>query len=241
MKIIYLLQIASFICLSTNVWSQKSQKPNILIILTDDQGYHDVSYYGTKDLQTPNLDLLSKSGMRFDYFYSNSPVCAPTRASLMTGRYPDYVGVPGLIRTTADNNWGYLDPKAILLPVKLKEAGYHTAHVGKWNLGFESPNLPNEKGFDYFHGWLEDMMDDYYTHLRHGQNFMRLNKQMIDPIGHATDLFTKWSVDYIKKEAKDFSPFFLYLAYNAPHFPVTPPQEWVEKVKNGNPESAKTS
>jgi arylsulfatase A-like enzyme len=179
--------------------------------------------------------MISKSGMRFDYFYANSPVCAPTRASLLTGRYPDYVGVPGLIRTTPDNNWGYLDPKAILLPAKLKEAGYHTAHVGKWNLGFESPNLPNEKGFDYFHGWLEDMMDDYYTHLRHGKNFMRLNKQVIDPLGHATDLFTQWSVDYIKKEAKEASPFFLYLAYNAPHFPVTPPQEWLAKVQKREP------
>lgn len=235
MKIIYLLQFALFFSTITYSWAQKSQKPNILIILTDDQGYHDVSYYGTNDLQTPNLDMISKSGMRFDYFYANSPVCAPTRASLLTGRYPDYVGVPGLIRTTPDNNWGYLDPKAILLPAKLKEAGYHTAHVGKWNLGFESPNLPNEKGFDYFHGWLEDMMDDYYTHLRHGKNFMRLNKQVIDPVGHATDLFTQWSVDYIKKEAKEASPFFLYLAYNAPHFPVTPPQEWLEKVKKREP------
>ncbi len=211
------------------------KKPNILIILTDDQGYHDVSYYGTNDLQTPNIDALSRQGMRFDNFLTNSPVCAPTRASLLSGRYPDRVGVPGLIRYHPENNWGYLDPEAILLPQKLKEANYHTAHIGKWNLGLESPNLPNQKGFDLFHGWLEDMMEDYVLKRRHGKNFMRLNDEIIDPPGHATDLFTDWAVDYITEQARDERPFFLYLAYNAPHFPVQPPKEWSDRVKKRNP------
>lgn len=208
------------------------KQPNILLILTDDQGYHDVSYYGTKDLQTPHIDALQADGMRLDNFYTNSPVCAPTRASLLSGRYPDRVGVPGLIRSIPHNTWGYLDPKANLLPALLKEKGYHTAHVGKWNLGLESPNLPNERGFDHFHGWLEDMMDDYWSHLRHGRNYMRLNETTIDPEGHATDLFTDWAVDYIHSRETATEPFFLYLAYNAPHFPVQPPQEWLDKVKN---------
>lgn len=211
-------------------------KPNILIILTDDQGYHDVSYYGTEDLQTPNLDALRKDGMRFDNFLTNSPVCAPTRASLLSGRYPDRVGVPGLIRFHPENNWGYLDPKTVLLPQKLKEANYHTAHIGKWNLGLESPNLPNQKGFDLFHGWLEDMMDDYVIKRRHGMNFMRLNEETIDPTGHATDLFTEWAVDYISEQSKDEQPFFLYLAYNAPHFPVQPPKEWSDRVRQRDPD-----
>ena len=210
-------------------------KPNILIILTDDQGYHDVSYYGTEDLQTPNIDALRKDGMRFDNFLTNSPVCAPTRAALLSGRYPDRVGVPGLIRFHPENNWGYLDPKTVLLPQKLKEANYHTAHIGKWNLGLESPNLPNQKGFDLFYGWLEDMMDDYVIKRRHGKNFMRLNDEVIDPPGHATDLFTEWAVDYISEQAKDDQPFFLYLAYNAPHFPVQPPKEWSDRVRQRDP------
>ena len=209
--------------------------PNIIVILTDDQGYHDVSYYGTKDIRTPHIDALCHDGMRFDYFYANSPVCSPTRASLMSGRYPDFVGVPGLIRSTADNNWGYLQPGTILLPQKLKQAGYHTALIGKWNLGLESPNLPNEKGFDLFHGWLEDMMDDYWTHLRHGKNFMRLNNTPIEPVGHATELFTNWSINYIQEQALSKKPFFLYLAYNAPHFPVSPPEEWLARVKKREP------
>ena len=206
-------------------------QPNILLILTDDQGYHDVSYYGTKDLKTPNIDLIANEGMRFDNFYANCPVCSPTRAALLTGRYQDYVGVPGVIRTNSLNSWGYLDPKASLLPQELKMAGYHTALIGKWHLGLESPNTPVERGFDYFHGWLGDMMDDYWTHRRHGINYMRFNGKEIDPQGHATDLFTEWSVNYIKSQANDNRPFFLYLAYNAPHFPVQPPEEWLSKVK----------
>lgn len=214
---------------------EKSEKPNILIIFTDDQGYHDVSYYGTKDIQTPHIDAIRDDGMQFNYFYTNSPVCAPTRASLMSGRYPDHVGVPGLVRSKPANNWGYLNPETVLLPAELKKGGYHTAHIGKWNLGLEHPNLPNDHGFDYFHGWLEDMMDDYLTHRRHGKNYMRLNEEIIDPKGHATDLFTDWSVNYIKERGKEDAPFFLYLAYNAPHFPVQPPQSWVEKVNKREP------
>jgi arylsulfatase A-like enzyme len=112
--------------------------------------------------------------------------------------------------------------------------------VGKWNLGFDLPNLPNDKGFDHFHGWLEDMMDDYWLHRRHGRNYMRSDTQVIDPVGHATDLFTQWSVDHIHARAKDASPFFLYLAYNAPHFPVQPPKEWLDRVLKREPGIGRT-
>ena len=213
----------------------KEKKPNILLILTDDQGYEDVSFTGTKDLNTPAIDYLREEGMRFTYFYTNSPVCAPTRASIMTGKNPDRVGVPGLIRTNPNNNWGFLDPNVILLPMRLKEAGYHTSLIGKWNLGLSSPNLPNQKGFDLFHGWLEDMMEDYVFKRRMGQNFMRLNEKEIDPMGHATDLFSQWAVDYIQSRKNIEEPFFLYLAYNAPHFPVQPPEAYYQRVLKREP------
>ena len=211
------------------------QKPNILVILTDDQGYHDVSYYGTKDLRTPHMDQLAREGMRFDNFYANCPVCSPTRAALLTGRYQDHVGVPGVIRTHANNSWGYLDTRARMLPSELKKAGYHTALIGKWHLGLESPNTPTERGFDTFKGWLGDMMDDYWQKRRHEVNYMRDNAKTIDPEGHATDLFTQWSVDYITERAKTKRPFFLYLAYNAPHFPVQPPADWLKRVQESEP------
>ncbi len=208
-----------------------ARRPNIVLILADDLGYGDLSSYWAKDLKTPHIDNLVAAGMRFDNFYANCPVCSPTRASLLTGRYPDLVGVPGVIRTHLKNNWGYLSPQAVLLPQLLKKAGYHSAIVGKWHLGLESPNIPNEQGFDHFHGFLGDMMDDYYTHRRHGINYMRLNNKHIDPKGHATDLFTQWAKDYINERVKSKQPFFLYLAYNAPHTPIQPPKHWFKKVK----------
>ncbi|UCC98661.1 MAG: sulfatase-like hydrolase/transferase [Phycisphaerales bacterium] len=209
--------------------------PNILMILVDDLGYGDLSSYGATDLKTSNIDKLIGSGMRFDNFYANCPVCSPTRAALLSGRYPDMVGVPGVIRTHITNNWGYLAPQAVLLPKLLVPAGYHTAIVGKWHLGLGSSNTPNERGFDHFHGFLGDMMDDYYEHRRHGINYMRLNESQIDPQGHATDLFTQWSIDYIKQRAESTEPFFLYLAYNAPHTPIQPPTDWLERVKRREP------
>jgi len=122
----------------------------------------------------------------------------------------------------------------------LKQAGYRTALIGKWHLGLASPNLPGERGFEYFHGFLGDMMDSYTTHLRHGRNYMRRNTQEISPEGHATDLFTSWACDYLAEQAALSRPFFLYLAYNAPHFPVEPPAEWLARVKARDPRLSET-
>jgi arylsulfatase A-like enzyme len=212
--------------------------PNIILILTDDQGFGDVTSYGAKDLRTPSMDSIVSRGMRFDNFYANCPVCSPSRAAIMSGKYPDRVGVPGLVRTDPKDNWAYLSHDAVLLPAVLHKAGYHSGIIGKWNLGLESPNLPNQKGFDLFHGFLGDMMDDYWKHLRQGHNYMRLNDREVTPEGHATDIFTQWAIDYIHDragEAKNGHPFFLYLAYNAPHVPIQPPPQWLEKVKQREP------
>ncbi|WP_309715048.1 sulfatase-like hydrolase/transferase [Armatimonas sp.] len=209
---------------------------NILIILTDDQGRGDYSAFGTKDIQTPHIDRLFREGVEFQNFFANSAVCSPTRAALLTGCYPDRVGVPGVIRDeNPENSWGYLAPGVRLLPQVLKPVGYHSALIGKWHLGTSSPNLPTERGFDFFHGFLGDMMDDYWTHRRNGQNYMRRNKKTIEPKGHATDLFTDWACQYLTERAKANRPFFLYLAYNAPHDPIQPPPEWLEKVKQREP------
>lgn len=224
---------AAFLPNATNGQSSTEiQKiPNILLILVDDLGFGDLSCQGATDLQTPNIDRIFSQGMRFTNFYANSTVSSPTRASLLTGRYPDMAGVPGVIRTHDDDSWGYLRTDIPLLPEVLKTAGYHTALTGKWHLGLEVPNLPNLRGFDEFHGFLGDMMDDYYTHLRFGNNYMRLNDRVHQPEGHATDIFTGWALDYLKAQKGSKSPFFLYLAYNAPHDPVQPPEEWLLKVK----------
>jgi arylsulfatase A-like enzyme len=225
---------ACTVLLSLAAISHAADRPNIVLILTDDQGYGDLTAYGAKDMRTPNMDGIVARGMRFDNFYANSPVCSPSRAAIMTGRYPDRVGMPGLTRTDPKDNWGYLSREAVLLPSVLHKAGYLAGIVGKWNLGLEAENSPNARGFDFFHGFLGDMMDSYLTHRRQGHNYMRLNEKEIDPPGHATDLFTQWAIDYVHDraaQARQGKPFFLYLAYNAPHLPTQPPREWLERVK----------
>jgi len=211
------------------------RRPNILLVLTDDQGLGDAGCFGSREVRTPAIDSLARDGARGTAFYANSPVCSPTRAALLTGRYPDVVGVPGVIRTHSENSWGYLDPRVPLLPVVLAEAGYRTSLVGKWHLGLEAPNLPTRRGFHRFRGFLGDMMDDYWTHRRDGRNYLREDEREVDPPGHATDLFTGWAVEEIERGAREPEPWFVYLAYNAPHVPLHPPAEWLERVRGRAP------
>ena len=206
----------------------EAKVPNILLIIVDDLGYGDLSSYGATDLQSPHLDFLIAEGMRFTDCYANCPVCSPTRAALLTGRYQELVGVPGVIRTNSADNWGYLSPSATILPEVLKPLGYRTAAIGKWHLGLDPEAHPNTRGFDHFHGFLGDMMDDYYHHRRWDQHYMRLNQEKVNPEGHATDVFSDWACDYLAQEKE--KPFFLYLAYNAPHTPIQPPPDWLKKV-----------
>ena len=231
------------VLISLFLWgaAASAQQPNIVLIVADDLGYGDLSSYGAEDLHSPALDSLAASGIRFTQFYANSPVCSPTRASLLSGRYPPLAGVPGVIRTHESNNWGNLAQNIELLPEKLRLRGYHTSMVGKWHLGLNAPQRPVDRGFDHFEGFLGDMMDDYYNHRRHGINYMRRGEEVIYPEGHATDLFTDWAVHYIESRTVSTAPFFLYLAYNAPHTPIQPPEEWVTKVqqREGNIDEAR--
>ena len=214
-----------------------AERPNLLLIFTDDHGYGDVSTYHPSDVRTPQIDSIANDGMLFTAMRANCTVCSPSRAALLTGRYADRVGVPGVIRTKAEDSWGYLDPQVPTIADELNAVGYHTAIVGKWHLGLESPNTPNERGFGFFHGFLGDMMDSYTTHLRQGHNYMRRNAEVIEPHGHATDLFTEWAIEYVRQRAKEpDQPFFLYLAYNAPHFPIEPPEEWLANFKQRAPQ-----
>ena len=210
--------------------------PNILLILVDDLGYGDLSLYGARDLETPNIDVLIESGIRLNQFYANSPIGSPTTAALLTGQFPDLVGVPGIIQKDSESSWGYLSTEVPLLPQILGEAGYHTALIGKWSLGVESPNIPTERGFQIFHGFLGTIMDDYYEHSHSGINYMRMNSQIIEPKGHATDIFTQWAVDYLDERKGKEEPFFLMLSYNAPHVPIQPPLELFGEIREREPQ-----
>lgn len=237
LKLIIVAVVFSHCPVAVDVSAGEPPRPNVLVILTDDHGYGDVSTYHASDVRTPHIDELAAGGMLFHNMRANCTVCSPSRAALLTGRFPDRVGVPGVIRTQPENSWGYFDPTVSTLADELKLAGYHTAIVGKWHLGLASPNTPNERGFDFFHGFLGDMMESYTTHLRHGKNYMRRNGETIEPVGHATDLFSEWAAEYLRERSKNpTQPFFLYLAYNAPHFPIEPPAQWLERVKQRAPE-----
>lgn len=215
----------------------KTAKPNIILILADDLGIGDLSCMGSKDVRTPHIDRLAKDGILMNRFYANSTVCSPSRAALLSGRYPDLVGVPGVIRQDPKDSWGHLKENTLLLPAILKRTNYSTTLIGKWHLGYQSPNLPNDKGFDRFKGFLGDMMDDYYTHLRGGINWMRDNRTETQPAGHATDIFTDWAIETVDSARKSPNPFFLYLAYNAPHFPIQPPDNFLKRVLERDPKT----
>ena len=209
---------------------ENRERPNVLVIMVDDLGYGDLSSYGAKEMRTPHIDKLMSEGMRFNEFYSNCCVCSPTRAALLSGRYPEFVGIPGVVRKLDHSNWGFLTADSIMLPELFQKAGYHTTLIGKWHLGRRKENCPNQRGFDEFIGFLEGMID-YWTHEHLGENVMRKNQQIIDPEGHATDLITQWSIEAIQQRADSNAPFFHLLAYNAPHEPIQPPPEWLNKVQ----------
>lgn len=220
------------------IQAESNRPPNIVFIMVDDLGRNDIGIESAQpDIapRTPRIDSIFRDGVSFRNFYANSPVCSPTRAALMTGLYPDRAGVPGVIRQNPKDNWGHLREDLSLLPEIVKARGYATFMVGKWHLGFSKPNRPHDRGFDWFRGFLGDMMDDYYDHRRGGVNWMRANDDEIDPPGHATELFTDWAVEAIRAGAAGQGPFFLYLAFNAPHSPIQPPAEVLVKVRNERP------
>ena len=237
------LQIATLLAMLTGPWhTAQAAPPDILVIVADDLGWGDLGCYGAPDVRSPVLDRLASAGQRWTNFYANCCVCSPTRASILTGSYPDRVGVPGVIRTHAENSWGKL-ASVPLLPTLLQDSGYQTACVGKWHLGLTDGDHPQDRGFQHFHGFLGDMMDDYYDHLRHGNNYMRLGRTEINPAGHATSLFADWAGKLIDDMSSRESPYFLYLAFNAPHTPIQPPPNVLDRVRSrmpsGDPQRAK--
>ncbi len=208
-----------------------AERPNILLIMADDLGWSDIGCYGATDIKTPHIDKLAEQGCQLINFYSNSNVSSPSRAALLTGCFPDLVGVPGVIRDGERWNYGNLTTYAPTLAEQLQEGGYKSALIGKWHLGITSPNHPNDRGFEVFNGWLEGMIDSYTTHTRSKKNYMRNNDCVVETSGeHATDLFTRWAVEHIDNMAGDESPLFMFLSYTAPHDPIDPTEESLERI-----------
>jgi arylsulfatase A len=200
--------------------SAKPARPNILLIVADDLGYADLCCYGGKDMRTPNIDRLAKEGVRLTDFYA-FPVCSPTRAALITGRYPQRTGFDWVINYKEKDRG--LSAKNPTLAGLLKKQGYATALFGKWHLGYKPEFAPNAHGFDEFFGFLAADLD-YYAHTdANGDPGLYENTKLVEAKGYLTDLITERSLAFLKKNAKE--PFFLEVAYNAPHWPFQPPDK----------------
>jgi len=214
-KPISLIFTVLFSLFCTAGYAQSAKKPNIIIILADDLGWGDVGYHGS-DIRTPNIDGLAKEGLILNRYYT-APICSPTRVGLLTGRYPNRVG----IRQATIPPWSDfgLDTSEVLLPQMLARAGYQNrAIIGKWHLGHATLQYhPMNRGFTHFYGHLNGAID-YFSHKREGEPDWQNDFGTSKDQGYSTDLLTAEAVKCIGSYAKQ-SPFFMYVAFNAPHGP----------------------
>lgn len=229
-------RIALFYALACLAWSgvataATAEKPNLLFILADDLGYGDLSCYGAPDIRTPNLDRLAGQGVRFTDFYANGAVCTPTRAAFMTGRYQQRIGLEDAV-TYQEMGRG-LPENGQTLADALQKAGYATALVGKWHLGYDEARRPLQQGFGHFLGLLGGN-HHYFEHMdRIGAPDLWLGNEAVRREDYSTDLFTAEAVAFLER-AQD-RPFFLYLAHPAPHFPWQGPGDRNKQVEPKKP------
>lgn len=227
--IIFIMTLVGSTCLLA-----QTEKPNVIFIMTDDVGYGDLGSYGAPDVSTPVLDQMAAEGVRFTDFYSNGPVCSPTRAGLMTGRYQQRYDVEAPLassgETLASRGGHGLAAEGHSLPFLLKNAGYSTGLVGKWHLGYEDVEAPEAHGFDYFFGFKAGYTD-YYQHTSgEGNPDLWEFGQLIEEEGYMTDMITQRSIRYINEHADE--PFFLSIQYNAAHWPYQIPDMPSVAIRN---------
>ena len=238
-KLLSLFLIITFFSCENNKKSSinvKGQLPNIIIIYTDDQGYGDLSSYGSMTMKTPNIDALGYGGAKLTNFLNASSTCSPSRAALLTGSYPIRTGVVNVLwpRTggfgsgNANNkSWKGMNPNEITIAEILKEKGYATAMSGKWHLGDEIPFLPVQQGFDTYFGipYSNDMnreklpvlLDNEIIEIKPDQSLL-------------TERYTDFGINFINNLEKD-QPFFFYLAHSMPHVPIFASEKFKGKSK----------
>ncbi|HEX3813871.1 MAG TPA: sulfatase-like hydrolase/transferase, partial [Mycobacteriales bacterium] len=214
-------------------------RPNLIVIMADDLGYGDLSCMGS-EFRTPHLDRLAASGIRFTNWYSNAPVCSPSRAALLSGRYPHRTGVTHILGGRRGAVPGLSDGVPTFAEALRDRAGYRTAHVGKWHLGTDRAALPDRHGFDQWFGFTAGCFD-YYSHLFYYDPALNPVHDLWDNGAeiyrngeYATDLFTDEAVGAIRSwsAADSDDPFCLYLGYNAPHYPMHAPAEYLDRFRH---------
>lgn len=204
---------------------QDSSNPNLVIFVADDLGWNDVSYHGS-EIETPNIDRLAREGVELDRFYAY-PKCSPTRTALMTGRSPLSIGISSSIPDFAPG----LPTDEHIMAESFRAAGYQTFITGKWHLGANHVKYwPQQRGFDYFYGHLMGTLH-YYNHVLRGRLDWQRNGKTIKEEGYTTELIGKEAVKLLETRNKSM-PVFLYVAFNAPHFPLVAPPEYISKYEH---------
>ncbi|MHB8971467.1 MAG: sulfatase-like hydrolase/transferase [Pirellulaceae bacterium] len=207
-------------------------KPNVILIMADDQGSVDLGCYGVQDLHTPHIDALATRGVRFTQFYSAAPVCSPSRAGTLTGRWPVRAGVPGNCASQRGEQ-GALPAGEVTMAEMFRNAGYATAHIGKWHLGYTPDTSPRAQGFDHSFGHMGGCIDNY-SHFFYwsGPNIHDLWRNDVE-VHYAGQFFP----DLMVNEAAQFMernrdrPFFIYYALNTPHYPYQGDAKWLERFQ----------
>lgn len=217
-KILRKTFVAGILLVCSSAYSQ--QKPNVIIVLTDDMGYSDISCYGSPLINTPFLDGMAKKGVLATNFVTTSPTCSPSRASLITGRYCTRTN---LVWPVGPGEAPGLKAGEVTIAEMLKPAGYKTAVIGKWHMGDHGEYLPNQQGFDLFYGMLysHDYRAPYVKTDTVIKIFRNTRPEIYKPEDTTlTGLYTKESIRFVNESAAQKKPFFLYLTYNMPHLPV---------------------
>ena len=207
---------------------EAGDKPNVIIIFTDDQGTLDAGAYGSDDLVTPGMDALAERGVRFSQFYAAAPVCSPSRAGLLTGRYPARAGMPG--NAGSEKGRAGMPASEVTIAEMMKSAGYTTAHIGKWHLGYTPETMPNGQGFDYSFGHMGGCIDNFshffYWNGPNRHDLWQNGEQIYRDGAFFPDLMVEEAHAFMETHRDD--PFFIYFAMNAPHYPYQGEEEWLE-------------
>ncbi len=231
MKKVAFLRLALFGMMSP-LFLQAAEKPNVIVIYTDDQGSVDAACYGSKDLETPNIDRLANTGVRFTQMLAPSAICSASRAGMLTGRFPARAGVPSNV-SSAKGNSG-MPASEITMAELLKSNGYRTGHVGKWHLGYTPETMPNAQGFDSSFGHMGGCIDNYshffYWNGPNRHDLWRDGKEVWKDGEYFGDLMIDEMKSLISKKSED--PFFIYWAINWPHYPLQGTGKWREKYKD---------
>lgn len=215
-----------------NILFAQAEKPNVIIIFTDDHGTLDLNSYGASDLVTPHMDALGERGVSFSQFYAASPVCSPSRAGLLTGRDPNRAGMPG--NAPSIEGRPGMSPDEVTVANMLQDVGYKTAHIGKWHLGYTTETMPNNQGFDYSFGHMGGVIDNYshfyYWRGPNTHDLWRNGERIYRDGEYFPDLMVEEARQFISTNRED--PFFLYFAMNLPHYPYQGEEKWLHHYED---------